>query len=804
MSTADRLLDEIFSWIEQRESCAAKLRKLARELEELRKKCKATEFVGSSVAVAGAACLIGAGVVTLCTGGAAAPFLGVLGAAYTGVGTTISVAAEIIEHFISSDTMEEAQKVEKKSDRIAEEIQRLFRKLKTEKKEVNRSADPDELDQHVMTEVMKAMARRMGVKHKINVTYINDEPYFTLVGGCGLGGLKPMIVNEAMVSLAGILSCFAYQLNGKKYKFLFTKGTEQLIKLISTNGFKTLLKGGAKVVGGAVGMAFALSEAIDNWKDLIKKNHVTEASQSLRDTADAIKKMTQTLREQLDSIKRMLKKVVQRQQEQQEELARERKAQQEIERKRRMLEEMTKRQQEQKELARARKAKQEIERRRRMFEEMVQRQQEQKEELARERKAQQAIERKRRMLEEMTERQQKEEIAREIKAQQVTRERQQMLNKNTVHVKKENHNTVILLIFLGILCFYMKPSVHSDHSVNVSPENEGVDESQPDQTNEDSQQGRQPEQSKDDDERESDQNEQGGGEQPGGDDQGDEESDSEDEESVESDEDGESEEETEDKERNRDINQPPPAEVRVGLLNVRSINNKRSTINELITQNNLDLFLPTETWLQGDTADEVLSEALPPNFNSYNQHRDGRRGGGVAIQFSPVLQGAPLYFNYLTTFECVGAVLQHETWDEPILFLNVYHPPGYTLTRFRAFLDEFQMVLDDVSEQYSSIIVTGDFNIWVDFEKRTATDEFEFLLLINNLFQHVGEPTQRSGHFLDLVISRNVDIPHLVVRDDGISDHYTVYFNVKPKSTDTKKTKTDEDEKVKRLKRQEE
>ncbi|XP_028268100.1 uncharacterized protein LOC114440038 isoform X3 [Parambassis ranga] len=530
MSTADRLLDEIFSWIEQRESCAAKLRKLARELEELRKKCKATECVGSSVAVAGAACLIGAGVVTLCTGGAAAPFLGVLGAAYTGVGTTISVAAEIIEHFISSDTMEEAQKVEKKSDRIAEEIQRLFRKLKTEK-EVNRSADPDELDQHVMTEIMKAMARRMGVKHKINVTYINDEPYFTLVGGCGLGGLKPMIVNEAMVSLAGILSCFAYQLNGKKYKFLFTKGTEQLIKLISTKGFKTLLKGGAKVIGGAVGMAFALSEAIDNWKDLIKKNHVTEASQSLKDTADAIKKMTQTLREQLDSIKMMLKKVVQRQQEQQEEIARERKAQQEIERKRRMLEEMTKRQQEQKELARARRAKQEIER-------------------------------KRRMLEEMTKRQQKEEIAREIKAQQVTRERQQMLNKNTVHVKKENHNTVILLIFLGILCFYMKPSVHSDHSVNVSPENEGGAESQPDQTNEHSQQGGQPEQSKDDDERESDQNEQGGGEQPGGDDQGDEESDSEDEESVESDEDSESEEETEDKERNRDINQPPPAERR--------------------------------------------------------------------------------------------------------------------------------------------------------------------------------------------------------------------------------------------------
>lgn len=50
-------------------------------------------------------------------------------------------------------------------------------------------------------------------------------------------------------------------------------------------------------------MAFALPEAIDNWKDLIEKNNVTEASKSLRDTADAILKMTRTLKKQLDEMK---------------------------------------------------------------------------------------------------------------------------------------------------------------------------------------------------------------------------------------------------------------------------------------------------------------------------------------------------------------------------------------------------------------------------------------------------------------------------------------------------------------------
>jgi len=50
-------------------------------------------------------------------------------------------------------------------------------------------------------------------------------------------------------------------------------------------------------------MLFTLREAIDNWTDMIKKNHVTEASKSLRDKADEIKEVTQTLREQLDDIK---------------------------------------------------------------------------------------------------------------------------------------------------------------------------------------------------------------------------------------------------------------------------------------------------------------------------------------------------------------------------------------------------------------------------------------------------------------------------------------------------------------------
>ncbi len=58
-----------------------------------------------------------------------------------------------------------------------------------------------------------------------------------------------------------------------------------------------------QVVGGAVGLVFELPEAIDNWKEMIENNHVTEASKSLTDTADAILKTCKTLRKQFSDIK---------------------------------------------------------------------------------------------------------------------------------------------------------------------------------------------------------------------------------------------------------------------------------------------------------------------------------------------------------------------------------------------------------------------------------------------------------------------------------------------------------------------
>ncbi len=248
MSTADQLLELMFSWIEQRERCAEPLRKLAQELESLREKCNASECVGSSVAVFGAACVIGAGVATVFTAGAAAPVFGLLGAVYSGVGVTISVVTKITEHFLSSDAMKEAQKIEKKNNEITEKIQKLFQQLKTERKEVSSFTDSDDQDRHVMTEILRAMGRRSGLTGQVSVHMV-DQFFF----GAGPKDkrfnqiLNPTVTTGVAVGLASILAFFTFQVSGKRFKRLFAKGAEQLIKQISTVGFKTALKGGAMV-----------------------------------------------------------------------------------------------------------------------------------------------------------------------------------------------------------------------------------------------------------------------------------------------------------------------------------------------------------------------------------------------------------------------------------------------------------------------------------------------------------------------------------------------------------------------------
>ncbi|XP_076607632.1 uncharacterized protein LOC143333471 [Chaetodon auriga] len=839
MSTADLLLELIFSWIDQRERCAKQLRKLAEELESLREKCNAGQCVGSTVSVVGATCLIGAGIATVFTGGAAAPFLGLLGAAYTGAGVTISVTAKIIEHFSSGDTMQEAQAIEKRSNEIEGKIQKLFQQLKVEKEEASSFPDPDEVDRQIVTEFLRAMARRSGLKQRYveRIIIRAHEDNFDL-----RMGHRVMRADQTLkvAAVLGVLTFFTFQLSGKKYKLLLSKGAEQLIKTMSSAGFKTALKGGAMVVGGAVGLAFALPEAIENWKDQIEKNHVTEASQSLRNTADALLKITCNLREQLNNMKKMFDEVAKREQEEEERLSREkvcedrRRNQETVESQpgqRYMYYELSEQQgwgneeedgeddesdqeeSDQEESDQEESNQEENDQEESDQEESDQEESDQEEsnqeendqeESDQEESDQEESDQEESNQEENDQEESDQEESDQEESDQVESDQEESDQEESDQVESDQVES---------------DQVESDQeeSDQVESDQEESDQVESDQVESDQEESDQVESDQEEsdqvesDQEESDQvesdqveSDQEESDQVESDQEESDqvESDQEESDQVESDQEESDQEESDQEESDQE--ESDPAAIRVGLLNVRSMNNKPSDIKELITENKLDVLATTETHLNKARGDSVLRKASPDNFGFYHEVR-GSRGGGVAIQFSLELAHGQIPFGVTTTFEYVATVLQRDEWDEPVLMINLYRRPGDNRGRFRPFLNEFEELLDEVFKKYNSIIVTGDFNIWVDYTKNSSL-EFEFLLLLRNLRQHVCEATHERGHTLDLVITRNVQISGLKVQNDHISDHYTVLFNAWPAS-DTKEEdeeNKDEDEQPKRFKSKEE
>ncbi|XP_073350787.1 uncharacterized protein [Pagrus major] len=509
------------------------------------------------------------------------------------------------------------------------------------------------------------------------------------------------------------------------------------------------------VVGGvAAGLGFALHDPNDNWTDQIRNNHETEVSGLLRDKADDIQKMCSTARKQFDDMRMV---------------------QEEMDRRQREEEVMARRQQEEEEKARRRIEEEEKEKARKQREEEVMARRQQEEEVMARRRIEEEKEKARRQREEevMARRQQEEEEKARRRIEEEEKEKARRQREEEVMARRQQEEEVMA-------------------RRRIEEEKEKARRRREEEENR----------------RQRDQSEQTG------DDQGDEETDDEDKERDQEEEESDREEETEEEESDSEEEteeeesdseeEKEEGTIRFALLNTRSMNNRTSRIVDLITQNNLDVFLTTETWLQYNTAETVLSSASPEDFRFHSQQREGR-GGGVAIQFSEELQGEQLHFDHLNiaSFEFVVTVVQHAEWDQPVVIINLYHPPGYNQERFRKFLNEFQSLLDEVKKKYSSIIVTGDFNIHVNNERRSYTDEFEYLLLVNDLEQRVEESTHRRGNTLDLVITTNVEVSGLFVRDDGISDHYTVYFNAKPKDTRKKTKRNKNDEQTKRFRKTE-
>ena len=219
------------------------------------------------------------------------------------------------------------------------------------------------------------------------------------------------------------------------------------------------------------------------------------------------------------------------------------------------------------------------------------------------------------------------------------------------------------------------------------------------------------------------------------------------------------------------------------LINSRSVCNKTLKLNELCTENSLDILLITETWLTGSIKDNpIIAELTPPGFNFIHEPRTSH-GGGVAVLHNSKLSVRRIKHTNHNTFECLE--VQVTTQSGKFTIFIIYRPP-YTTTcpnNITMFLDEFDAMINESTDEITNFLITGDLNIQFDQTNNYSTKMLNEILSQHGLIQHCKEQTHNLGHILDLVISDTNEllVNNISIVDLLISDHSAIFFDINVK-----------------------
>ena len=216
------------------------------------------------------------------------------------------------------------------------------------------------------------------------------------------------------------------------------------------------------------------------------------------------------------------------------------------------------------------------------------------------------------------------------------------------------------------------------------------------------------------------------------------------------------------------------------LMNARSVSNKALRISEYIIDNKVDILAVTETWLkQGDGS--TIDDICPPSYRFLGIPRPtskGHRGGGVGIVIRSNIDAQVTSGGTYDTFESFCVLIKGK---RPLNVCVIYRPPpssknGLTAGKFMKEIEEFLSQM--CTSVTGDICIVGDFNLHYEISNDPVVKQFCDILTTLGLKQWVKNSTHKSGHLLDLVITRNEECHPLIyttqVTDAGISDHCAV------------------------------
>ena len=202
---------------------------------------------------------------------------------------------------------------------------------------------------------------------------------------------------------------------------------------------------------------------------------------------------------------------------------------------------------------------------------------------------------------------------------------------------------------------------------------------------------------------------------------------------------------------------PPPVQrpLRVGILNVRSLGNKSSSVQELIASSEFDVFCAVETWHEASNSPSVIL-STPDDYLCVDQPRplgpdESRPHGGICMFHHKTLRSTKHELGNFTpsTFEHLSILVT--SGCQRLLVAGLYRPGSQRTTP--TFFSEFSEFLSHLSVLSYPVYLLGDLNIHLDNADLSDTTTITHLLDSFSFVQHISVPTHNRGHTLDVVIT---------------------------------------------------
>ena len=216
------------------------------------------------------------------------------------------------------------------------------------------------------------------------------------------------------------------------------------------------------------------------------------------------------------------------------------------------------------------------------------------------------------------------------------------------------------------------------------------------------------------------------------------------------------------------------------LVNAQSLRSKDLLLYEYIKEDNIDICIVTETWIQNRKEDKAWCEISALNNDNlmlHNINREMCRGGGLALISKSNLTISNLEIDKPNSFE--AAKWKASLPGKSITVIAIYRPPyskAFPVT-IAMFIDEFTVWIADQLTTESNILLLGDFNMQTN-KIDTNADIKIFMDTIEalGLQQWVDFGTHCLGNTIDLVFTELASNIEIIKCTPGpfISDHCIV------------------------------